>query len=114
MFLTLLFCGVAALFGAWMFSALWHLRWVQRLPRSEMLAGVSPPFRCSVVIAARDEEARIEETLGRLLAQRGVELEILVVDDRSADRTGAVVRRIAEVDARVQLLRVDVLPAGWL
>jgi len=44
--------------------------------------------RCSVVIAARDEEARIEGTLRHLLAQRGIKAEFIVVDDRSTDRTG--------------------------
>jgi hypothetical protein len=116
MWLTLVFFGAAGLFTAWMFSALWHVCWVRRLPRAEPGAGSRADTRstCSVVIAARDEEARIEETLRRLLAQRDVELEIIVVDDRSADRTGEIVHRIAAADARVRLLRVDVLPAGWL
>jgi cellulose synthase/poly-beta-1,6-N-acetylglucosamine synthase-like glycosyltransferase len=67
-----------------------------------------------VVIAARDEEARIEGTVRRLLAQRGVEAEFLVVDDRSTDRTGEILRQVAKEDARVKLKRVEVLPDGWL
>jgi len=49
--------------------------------------GQQGSVRCSVVVAARDEEARIEDTVRHLLAQRGVELEVVVVDDRSTDRT---------------------------
>ncbi|HXT38930.1 MAG TPA: glycosyltransferase family 2 protein [Candidatus Angelobacter sp.] len=118
----LIFGGTAALFLLMTVSALWHLRWVHRLPALETLTGTAEmavsankqPVRCSVVIAARDEEARIEQTIRHLLAQRGVETEFIVVDDRSADRTGEILRRLAKEDARIQFKRVDVLPDGWL
>lgn len=74
---------------------------------------VNPP-RCSVMIAARDEAGRIEQTLRRLLAQQAVSLEFIIVDDRSTDGTGAILRRIADEDARVKILRVESLPEGWL
>jgi glycosyltransferase involved in cell wall biosynthesis len=67
-----------------------------------------------VVVAARDEEARIENTVRHLLAQCGVEVEIIIVDDRSTDRTSEILRRLAAEDARVQVKRVEVLPDGWL
>lgn len=70
--------------------------------------------RVAVVIPCRDEAARIEGTLRRLLEQRGVELEIVVVDDRSSDGTGDVARDAAAGDPRVEVLRVDRLPEGWL
>ena len=122
MWTTLIFSGTAGLFLIWTISALWHLRWVRRLPSAEKLTAVNSPgsglpenpIRCSVVIAARDEEARIEQTLRHLLAQRGVELKVIVVDDRSTDRTSEILRRLAKEDARVQVKRVDVLPEGWL
>ncbi len=116
MWATLVFSGTAGLFLLWTISALWHLRRVRRLPRLEDLSAsaATPAIRCSVVIAARDEEARIEQTIRHLLAQRGVELELIVVDDRSTDRTGEILRRLAMEDTRVQVKRVDVLPDGWL
>src|SRR6266496_2442756 len=121
MWMTLIFSGTAAVFLAMTFAALWHLRWVWRLPPSDALplpdrSGHAPAGRvqCSVIVAARNEEARIEGTLRRLLAQRGVEAEFIVVDDRSTDRTGAILRRLAEGDARVRVKRVEVLPEGWL
>jgi cellulose synthase/poly-beta-1,6-N-acetylglucosamine synthase-like glycosyltransferase len=109
------------LFLAMALSALWHLRWVRRLPALEALApapgsAAAPEerIRCSVVIAARDEEARIEQSVRHLLAQRGVEAEFIIVDDRSTDRTAEILARLAKEDARVRVKRVDVLPGGWL
>ena len=121
MWTTLIFGGTAALFPAMALHALWHLRWVRRLPAlgdsgtapgSGALAGGR--VRCSVVIAARDEEGRIEQTLRQLLEQRGVELEVIVVDDRSTDGTGEILGRVAREDARLQIRRVETLPEGWL
>lgn len=117
MWLTLIFGGTAGLFVLWTISTLWHLRWVRRLPALETLTapGQSPhPVRCSVVIAARNEEARIEQALHHLFAQRGVELEIIVVDDRSTDGTTEILRRLAKENPRLQVKRVDALPDGWL
>lgn len=116
MWMTFIFCGTAGLFLAWTISAMWHLRWVRRLPALEALSSSAREerVRCSVVIAARDEEARIEQTIRHLLVQREVELELIVVNDRSTDRTSKILGRLAHEDARVQVKRVDVLPEGWL
>jgi len=103
------------LFLIWALSALWHIRWVRRLPTLTFTrAAVERPVKCSVIIAARDEEARIEQTIRHLFAQRGAELEIIVVDDRSADRTPEILQRLAAEDSRLQVKRVTILPEGWL
>ena len=69
------------------------------MPSLEALAvaQLSPKsaIRCPVVIAARDEEARIEQTIRHLFAQRGVEAEFIVVDDRSADRTSEILLHLS-------------------
>jgi glycosyltransferase involved in cell wall biosynthesis len=70
--------------------------------------------RVSVVLAARDEEARIENTVRRLFAQRGIDLEVIVVDDRSKDRTSEILQRLAAEFPGLKVKRVDVLPEGWL
>jgi glycosyltransferase involved in cell wall biosynthesis len=70
--------------------------------------------RLSVVVPARDEAEAIGHALGSLLAQDYPGLELVAVDDRSTDATGDVLRELAASDPRVVVIRVDVLPAGWL
>ena len=107
---TFVYLSTIALFVAFAAIALWQMRWAHRLPN------LSPtsPVGCSVIIAARDEEARIENTVRRLLAQTGVDLELVVVDDRSQDTTPQILERLAREHPRVQIKRVDKLPDGWL
>lgn len=70
--------------------------------------------RVTVLLPVRDEVGRIEATLQRLLAQQGVELQIVVADDRSTDGTSDVLARLAASDPRLTVVRIDELPAGWL
>jgi hypothetical protein len=84
--------------------------------RSEFLplppASPNPP-PVSVLIPARDEEASIAAALESVLQNRGVEFEVIVLDDHSTDRTAAIVREYAERDPRVRLISGEPLPAGW-
>jgi cellulose synthase/poly-beta-1,6-N-acetylglucosamine synthase-like glycosyltransferase len=121
MWATFLFGSVATMFVGMALTALWNLRWVHRLPSWERLTAMNPGPggaenvpRCSVVIAARDEEARIEATVRHLFAQRNLEAEFIVVDDRSRDRTPDILRRLAKEEPRLRVKRVDSLPEGWL
>jgi glycosyltransferase involved in cell wall biosynthesis len=68
----------------------------------------------SVVIAARNEARNIEEALQSVLNQDYPRLEILVADDRSTDRTGDILDRMAASDVRLRPIHLTELPAGWL
>jgi Glycosyl transferase family 2 len=70
--------------------------------------------RCSVIVAARDEEARLDATVRHLLAQRHVALDAIVVNDRSTDATGDILRRLSSEDIRVRSICVEHLPDGRL
>lgn len=70
-----------------------------------------PPI--SLLIPARNEEANIEAALIGVLQSRGVDMEVIVLDDASTDRTAEIVQAIAEKNSRVRLETVTPLPEGW-
>ena len=63
----------------------------------------------SVIIPARNEEACLGACLESLVGQSGVDMELIVVDDDSTDRT----RQIAESFAGVKVIDPPPLPDGW-
>ena len=66
----------------------------------------------SVIIPARDEERSIERTVRAILAQTYPALELIVVNDRSTDRTGAILASID--DPRLIVVEGHEPPPGWL
>jgi len=68
----------------------------------------------SVLIPARNEELNIEFILADLQKQDYKNIEILVFDDQSTDKTGEIVRQCMEQDNRIKLIESDGLPSGWL
>lgn len=63
----------------------------------------------SVIVPARNEEASLGACLESLVAQTGVRVEIIVVDDGSTDGT----REIAQSFTGVRVLEPTPLPPGW-
>ena len=84
------------------------------LPPGEPPATLGP-ISISVLIPARNEEAGIEEAVRSALQSgcAGTELEVVVLDDHSSDRTAERVRALSLLDARVRLELAPPLPAGW-
>ncbi len=68
----------------------------------------------SVIMAARDEEENIGKCLSDLTRQTypADRYEVVVVDDRSGDRTGEIVRTFGKRHPNVRLVRVDRCPPG--
>jgi len=72
-----------------------------------------PLPRLSVLVAGKDEEANIERCLTGLLALDYPDLEVIVVNDRSSDRTGEIIDRLAARDVRLKAVHIRDLPPGW-
>ncbi len=65
------------------------------------------PRPVSVLIAAWNERDGIVDTVRDVLAQRGIELEVIVADDGSTDGTEAEVKSAFQDDGRVRSVRID-------
>jgi glycosyltransferase involved in cell wall biosynthesis len=72
-----------------------------------------PLPKVSVLIPARDEERSIGAVLAALRASRGVDMEIIVLDDGSTDDTAKIVEEAAALDPRLRLVPAPELPEGW-
>ncbi|MCK5119339.1 MAG: glycosyltransferase [Candidatus Latescibacteria bacterium] len=71
-------------------------------------------YSVSVVVAARNEEGNIGQCLERLVSQDypSDRVEVVVVDDRSTDGTGEIVKDFGRRYEHVRLVRVDDVPSG--
>ncbi len=106
---------LAVVQGVFFIALIWRLapgrtRRPAVAPRTEPRTDTS----VSVVVATLNEAHRIAPCLEGLMAQSAPLSEILVVDSRSTDGTGALVERAAQRDPRVRLITDDPLPAGWV
>ena len=113
---TTLLVGVAFVFAAlpavlWLWNML-----IYREPLADtcsMMGNCVLPGGVSVLIPARNEERVIAASIASLLASRGVQFEIVVLDDGSTDRTAEIVAGFAAQDPRVRLEYSPPLPNGW-
>jgi poly-beta-1,6 N-acetyl-D-glucosamine synthase len=103
MFLTAIWLGVARLF---FLSGL--ALWNQRNEREN--AAVPPPgapFTVSVIVPAYNEEKVVVRTVKDILASTYPNLQVIVVDDGSQDRTSDVLREAYANEPRLTLMRVQ-------
>ncbi len=70
--------------------------------------------KLTMVVPARDEAESIEGALAAKLSEGYPALEVMVVNDRSTDQTGAIAERCAAGDSRVRVTHISALPEGWL
>ena len=112
---------------AWLGQAVAALRGMPTLPDLTRLdtaalpklpAGDAPHL--TVIVPARNEQESIQVTLRSLLASTGLQVEVIAVDDRSTDATGALMDEVAAEAVAggglnsLQVIHVTELPAGWL
>ncbi len=68
----------------------------------------------SIVACARNEEASIGDAVTTLLNQDYPDYELIVVNDRSTDRTGLILNELQQKYPGLVVVTIDTLPAGWL
>ena len=77
-----------------------------------LASGVLQPV--SVLIPARNEERSIRAAVESVLASKGIEFELIVLDDASTDRTAHLVTELVPIsNGRLRLAQAPPLPAGW-
>lgn len=70
-------------------------------PATTSAPSAAAPPEVTVLVPARNEEGSLERCLASVLAQEGVDFEVVVVDNGSTDATPQVLRRLAAADPRV-------------
>jgi cellulose synthase/poly-beta-1,6-N-acetylglucosamine synthase-like glycosyltransferase len=114
----------------WIAGVILGLAWFSRIVEAALgvpkVADISlPPWdgrprgnpRVSIIVPARNEEESIEQGLRQLLALDYDNYEVIVLDDRSTDRTGEIIERVAaspEAHGCLKAIHVAELPPGWL
>src|SRR5438132_979093 len=68
----------------------------------------------SVIVPTRNEEATIATCLRSIAGQTHRNLEFVVVDDMSTDRTAEKAASVAEGDGRGRMVHGEELPEGWV
>lgn len=67
----------------------------------------------SIIIPARNEERNIKKCLNAILKQNYKNIEIIVCDDDSKDKTSQIVENYMKKDNRIKLVKINFLPEGW-
>lgn len=102
---------------AWIASVLGFALVLRKLPVLHARSHPEPSGelpRLSVIVAAKDEEANIEACVRSILAQDHPGFELVVVNDRSTDRTPAILEALRrDFEGRLKVLTIERLPEGW-
>jgi chlorobactene glucosyltransferase len=112
------------LLAAWATLALWLVGWfftlrgIKRQRPLEAVAddvdGENAPF-VSLLVPARNEAGRVlARAVSSMLAQDYKPLEIIIINDRSTDATGDILRRLQTTSDRLRVVDGAELPRGWL
>jgi len=105
----------------WVVAVIWSMRVFDAfigLPKvpdlllpAHDLSPVGDP-RVTVIVPARNEQADVAACLRSLLAQDYLNLRIIAVNDRSTDKTGAVMESLSST--RLRVIHIAELPDEWL
>lgn len=103
-------------FSFWLVAAWVVMRGNREMRKLATLAAPVPAAwpRVSIVFAARNEGATVGLAVPTMLALDYPDLEIIAVNDRSEDDTGAKLDAIAVSQPRLKVDHIRELPPGWM
>lgn len=104
---------------AWLMSIVLTLYGLARQkplsPTNHLRKTASDAPLVSVLVPARNEEHRVlSDCIRSILAQDYGRFEVIAVNDRSTDGTGAILETLAKSDDRLRVIEGEEPPAGWL
>ncbi|MBS1911930.1 MAG: glycosyltransferase [Bacteroidetes bacterium] len=98
---------------AWLALMLAQARGQRHAAHAPPMAGPWPSI--SIIVPAMNEEDTIQPAMRTLMALDYPNLQVVAVDDRSTDATGAILDRMAlEYPERLRVSHITELPSGWL
>lgn len=105
---------VTALYWLWVtFDTFNGLRSVKVLhPRKNRTSGPLP--KVAIIITAKDEETTITRSLRTIKNIDYPDYEVIVVNDRSTDRTLDIINSLRKDWKTLKVVSIDKLPDGWL
>jgi len=86
---------------------------IQKLKAQRRLRLKEPLPLISVLIPARNEERNIKNCIASLLRQNYPNLEIIVLDDNSADQTYKIAKDLSLLSRKLKIIKGKKLPPGW-
>lgn len=110
--LTAILVGVSITWALLIRSMLTSFRKSPFLDQFEIKSHQKP--KVSVILPARNEEAFIEKCISSLLDQDYENYEIVVIDDRSEDKTAEIIKQIAEKNTKIIYVLAGPKPENWM
>ena len=75
---------------------------------------LADPPKVSVIMTACNEEVSIGKALAARIQDTYPNIEFIIINDRSTDRTLEIIKEVSKDDSRVKVVDIAELPQGWL
>lgn len=100
----------------WVLGELYLLWSFYRIPRFHLWQAGEPGEwpRISIVVPACNEAEHLQSAVETLLQQDYPQLELILVNDRSTDKTGEIIDQLAADNDCIKPVHITSLPADWL
>ncbi len=90
-----------------------NLRSQETLPLDTPMVKSQAPPKVSVIMPAMNEEDFVQASALSVIGSDYPDLELILVNDRSSDRTGEIINELANRYENIQALTITGLPSGW-